>query len=248
MTPILVGGGNSLTFTVGIVSTYDAVFLSTTPSVGAAHSSFLVIRPPDTTDVVFEATKNPIDPIEIGIVKQGNKTGRGHKIELINNKDPDVVRQWSEVRQEPEPAVGAGKAEYYIGAFSWPTLTTCVDEGNCTTSYAPEGTTVSIAIGSTVPQAQLGTTSVSPLSPSNCATLDANIASAESAMNAAISANVPKINHYVGGAESVRSLRDEEETTAWSYLQGIAYLQDKQKSLNSKADQIDNFNWKDAGY
>jgi hypothetical protein len=250
VTPILVGGGTSLTFTVGIVSTYDAVFLSTTPSVGAAHSSFLVIRPPDTTDVVFEATKNPIDPIEIGIVKEGSKTGRGHKIELINNKDPDVVRQWSEVRQEPEPAVGAGKAEYYVGAFSWPTITTCSGTPTpiCVTNYAPEGTTVSIAVGSTIPQAQLGTTAVSPLSPPNCATLDANIAAAEATMNAKISANVPKINHYVNGAESVRGLRDEEETTAWSYLQGIAYLQDKQKSLNSKANQIDNFNWKDAGY
>lgn len=251
VSPILIGGGTSLTFSVGIVSTYDAVFLSTVTNVGAAHSSFLVIRPPDTTDVVFEATKNPIDPIEIGIVKGGDKSGRGHKIELINNKQPDVVRQWSEIKQEPEPAVGAGKAEYYIGAFSWPTITRCTGDYQnpiCTTGYAPEGTTVSIAIGSTIPQAQLGTTAVSPLNPGNCATLDANIAAAEAAMNAKISANVPKINYYIGGCEAVRKLRDEEETTAWSYLQGIAFMQDKQKNLNQSADQIDNFNWKDAGY
>ena len=256
VSPILIGGGTSLTFSVGIVSTYDAVFLSTVTNVGAAHSSFLVIRPPDTTDVVFEATKNPIDPIEIGIVKEGAKSGRGHKSELINNKQPDVVKRWHEVRQEPEPDVGAGKAEYYVGAFSWPTLETTTISGYAGSSpiyasfisYASEGTTVSISAGSSTPQSKIGTTSVSPLSPGNCATLDANIAAAESAMNAKISANVPKINYYINGCSALRRLRDEEETTAWSYLQGIAFIQDKQKKLNADADEIDNFNWKDAGY
>jgi len=256
VSPILIGGGTSLSFNIGIVSTYDAVFLSTTTFVGAAHSSFLVVRPPDTTDIVFEATKNPIDPIEIGIVKEGSKAGRGHKVDLINNKQPDVVRRWHEVRQEPEPDVGAGKAEYYIGAFSWPTLETTTVSGyagstpiySSFTSYAPEGTTVTISVGSSIPQSKIGTTSVSPLSPTNCATLDSNISSAESNMNAKISANVPKINYYINGCSALRRLRDEEETTAWSYLQGIAFIQDRQKKLNADADEIDNFNWKDAGY
>lgn len=248
-----IGGGSSLSFQVGVVSTFSAIFLSTTTSVGAAHSAFVVVRPPDTTDVVFESTKNPIDPIEIGIVKGGSKTGRGHEIKLINNKQPDVIARWRQVMQEPEPDVGAGKAEYYIGNTAWPTITRCTSTGGgggsiCTTTYAPEGTTVSVAIGSTIPQAQLGTTSVSPLNPGNCATLDANIASAEATMNAKISANVPKINYYIDGAEGLRELRDEQETQAWSMLQGIAFLQEQQKKLNNNANSIEQYNWKEFGY
>jgi len=40
-------------------------------------------------------------------------------------------------------------------------------------------------------------------------------------------------------------LRDEEETTAWSMLQGIAYIADSKTKLNNDANEIDDFNWRD---
>jgi len=252
-----IGGGTSLSFRVGIVSTFTSIFLSTITSVGAARSSFVVVRPPNVTDISFESTKNPIDPIEIGIVNAG-KIGGGHKLTLINNKEPNIIAQWREVVGDPEPAVGAGSAFYYVGNFSWPTITRCTQSGAggaggaggsvCTTVYAPEGTTVTISTGSTLPQSQLSYASTSPSITGNCSTIDANITAAENFMNAKISQNVPRINHYIDGAESLRKLRDEQETTAWSMLQGIAYLQDKKRSYEKNARSIEQYNWKEFGY
>ena len=119
------------------------------------NSSFLIVRGPDNKDLQFESTKNPIDPVEIGIVK-GKKTGKGHKVELINNGDPDVVAEWREVQQEPEPSVGAGFVEYWVGAQSWLTyrISQRGNVGGGSTAYTytlglaqyvPEGFTVQTA-------------------------------------------------------------------------------------------------------
>ena len=83
------------------------------------NSSFLVVRPGNTDDLVFESTKNPIDPIEIGIAQNVN-IGKGHKLDLINNGDPNITAQWREVRQEPESQkLVTTEAEYYVGTFNW---------------------------------------------------------------------------------------------------------------------------------
>ena len=73
------------------------------------NSSFLVVRPGNTDDLVFESTKNPIDPIEIGIAQNVN-IGKGHKLDLINNGDPNITAQWREVRQEPGSKVGNNRS------------------------------------------------------------------------------------------------------------------------------------------
>ena len=36
-----------------------------------------------------------------------------------NNGDPEGVRTWREVQQEPEPDVGSSFEEYWVGAESW---------------------------------------------------------------------------------------------------------------------------------
>ena len=109
-------------FYIGIVSDYYFAHLSQPPATAGINSSFLVVRPGNTDDLVFESTKNPIDPIEIGIAQNVN-IGKGHKLDLINNGDPNITAQWREVRQEPEPKVGNNRAEYYVGTFNWPTYT-----------------------------------------------------------------------------------------------------------------------------
>ena len=65
-------------------------------------------------DIEFESSKNPVDPVEIGIAR-GVNIGKGHKLELTNNGDPDIIAKWREILDQPEPLVGAGRVEYYVG-------------------------------------------------------------------------------------------------------------------------------------
>ena len=227
------------TFNVGIVSTYNALFLSTTTSIGAALSSFLVVRGPDNSDLVFDSTKNPIDPVEIGMLNE-YKVGRGHKLELINNKDPDVVAQWHEVQQDPEPAVGAGFAEYWVGDLSWPIFD---DDGS--ESYVYEGQTISFASTS----GNIGYKNVPPSGsiPGDCGDFDQAILDAETQLSTRLATDLPKIRHYINGASSLREIRNDDETQAWSMLQGIGYINEDRKNLKIRADQIDDFDWKGVG-
>lgn len=241
-------------FYIGIVSDYYFVELSKPPTTVGINSSFLVIRPGNTDDLVFESTKNPIDPVEIGIAANVN-IGKGHTLDLINNGDPNITAQWREVRQEDEPAVGAGRAEYYVGTFNWPTYSVTdsdgVNRGPANVLYATEGQRLSIGIGGTEAAATtLGYANVPPSGsiPSNCGSLDSAIAARESEMNDIISKNVPKINHYINGAVALRDLRNEDETRAWGYLQAIGYVNSRKKQQTKNAESIEDFNWKDIGY
>ena len=227
------------TFNVGIVSTYNALFLSTTTSIGAALSSFLVVRGPDNSDLVFDSTKNPIDPVEIGMLDE-YKVGRGHKLELINNKDPDIVAQWHEVQQDPEPLVGAGFAEYWVGDLNWPIFD---DDGS--ESYVYEGQTISFASTS----GNIGYKNVPPSGsiPGDCGDFDQAILDAETQLSTRLATDLPKIRHYINGASSLREIRNDDETQAWSMLQGIGYINEDRKNLKIRADQIDDFDWKGVG-
>ena len=227
------------TFNIGIVSTYNALFLSTTTSVGAAFSSFLVVRGPDNEDLEFDATKNPIDPVEIGMLNE-QRVGRGHKLELINNKDPDIVAQWHEVQQDPEPAVGAGFAEYWVGDLSWPIFD---DDGS--ESYVYEGQTISFA--STA--GNIGYKNVPPSGsiPGDCGNFDQAIVDAEAQLSSRLASDLPKIRHYINGASSLREIRNDDETQAWSMLQGIGYINEDRKNLKLRADQLDDFDWAGVG-
>ena len=226
---------------VGIVSTYPAVFLSTITQVGATNSSFLIVRPPDVGGIEFEETKNPIDPVEIGIA-EGNRVGKGNKVELVNNGDPKIVASWHEVRDEPEPAVGAGFVEYWVGDDQWPTLTTNNGgQQNQQVTYPAEGTTVNISFGSTV-SGSIGY-GVNPNNPSGCGGLDSAISSAESDRDAKIAVNKPKVEYYTGVTAALRDLRDELETQAWSFMQGVGHINEKKRKDTERAVQLENLDW-----
>ena len=231
-------------FYVGVVSTYYSLDLSAQASVTGLNSSFLVVRPGDTSDIDFESSKNPIDPVEIGIARGAN-IGRGHKLELTNNGDPDIVAQWSQIKEEPEPAVGAGRIEYWIGTTNWPVyLPFDADGGAVDPIYAAEGHQIVIAVGGTA-NSTMTYENVPPGGsiPGDCGSYDAAITAAEEEMNNLIAQNTPIINHYISGADTLRQLRNTDETEAWGYLQAIGFLNAKGKRQLAQAEKIEDYNW-----
>tara|TARA_B100001250_G_scaffold292451_1_gene254064 strand:- start:2241 stop:3875 length:1635 start_codon:yes stop_codon:yes gene_type:complete len=233
-------------FYVGVVSTYYFASLDKTPTQTGLSSSFLVVRPPDTGDITFESTKNPVDPVEIGIAK-GSNIGKGHKLILTNNKQPDIVAQWSEVKQEPEPAVGAGKVEYWVGTTNWPVYYPYDADGSAVDPiYASLGHQIIIAIGGTA-NTTMGYENTPPSGsiPGDCGTYDTAIATATDEMLDQIALSTPKINHYINGAASLREIRNEDETQAWGYMQGIGYMNEKRSDLEKRANSVEDFNWKE---
>ena len=234
-------------FYVGVVSSYYYADLSAAPNATGISSSFIIIRPGDLTDIEFESTKNPVDPVEIGIARGAN-IGKGHRLELINNGDPDITAQWREIIEDPEPAVGAGRVEYYIGTTQWPTISRRDSDGDVVTTHATLGQRVIVGVGATI-GAGIGYTGNPPGGniPSDCGTYDTAIIDAETELQNLVIASTPKINHYINGADSLRQIRDDDETKAWGYLQAIGFNNAKASRQLSQAETIEDFNWPDVG-
>ena len=234
-------------FYVGVVSSYYYADLSAAPNATGISSSFIIIRPGDLTDIEFESTKNPIDQVEIGIARGAN-IGKGHRLELINNGDPDITAQWREIIEDPEPAVGAGRVEYYIGTTQWPTISRRDSDGDVVTTHATLGQRVIVGVGATI-GAGIGYTGNPPGGniPSDCGTYDTAIIDAETELQNLVIASTPKINHYINGADSLRQIRDDDETKAWGYLQAIGFNNAKASRQLSQAESIEDFNWPDVG-
>ena len=234
-------------FYVGVVSSYYYADLSAAPNATGISSSFIIIRPGDLTDIEFESTKNPIDPVEIGIARGAN-IGKGHRLELINNGDPDITAQWREIIEDPEPAVGAGRVEYYIGTTQWPTISRRDSDGDVVTTHATLGQRVIVGVGATS-GAGIGYANVPPSGsiPGDCGTYDTAIIDAETELQNLVIASTPKINHYINGADSLRQIRDDDETKAWGYLQAIGFNNAKASRQLSQAETIEDFNWPDVG-
>ena len=232
-------------FYVGVVSSYYFAELSAQPSAPGIQSSFIVVRPGDLEDIEFESSKNPIDPVEIGIARGAN-IGKGHRLELTNNGDPDIIAKWREVLQRPEPAVGAGRVEYYEGTFNWPTISIFDEDGDATTTHASLGQRLVISgIGSLT--AAIGYTGNPPGGniPGDCGAYDTAIVDAENEMNNIIQENVPRINHYINGADALRSLRNDDETIAWGFLQAVGFNNAKASKQLKQAEAVEDFDWDD---
>ena len=232
-------------FYVGVVSAYYFAELSAQPSAPGINSSFIVVRPGNLEDIEFESSKNPVDPVEIGIARGAN-IGKGHKLELTNNGDPDIIAKWREILDQPEPLVGAGRVEYYVGTTQWPTISIRGADGDVTTTHASLGQRLVISgIGSIT--AAIGYTGNPPGGniPNDCGTYDQAIVDAEDEMNNIIQQNVPRINYYINGADSLRSLRNDDETTAWGYLQAIGYNNAKASKQIKQAEAVEDFDWDD---
>jgi len=233
-------------FGVGIVTFYPTIFISTTSPSGGTNSNFIVIRNDATIDETFDYTKSGSDPVEVALIKNASKLGYGHSLKIINNGDPDVVTYWREII-DPEPAVGAGFAPYYIGAASWPGINVPTVVGGTVVSYtfqyASEGTTVVIGLGLTDAQPVVTTTSTKPpgaASTPTCNTYNSNITAAEANMNAVIADKLPKINYYANASGVLRDVRDDKENTAWSLRRGIGFLTADINKLTTQIATLEN--------
>jgi hypothetical protein len=240
-------------FTVGISTVYPTIFISTTTSSYIDHGRLIVIRPDEDVTNNFNPNLNGTNPVEISLLKNSNKLGYGHTLQIINNGSPDITAQWRDVI-DPEPAVGAGFAPYYVGAASWPCqLIPVYSYGGIggtirsivgyTTVYRPEGYTVVIGLGLTTPQPVLNTTSVKPPgapSDSTCTnTYTANITAAETQLGITSASVLPKLNYYANASDTLRDVRDEKESRAFSLQRGIGFLTQEINTLKTQIDILE---------
>lgn len=229
-------------FNVGIYTSYPTIFISETSASGTADDNFFVIRQTGSTEN-FDPTTNGENPVEVGLVKDINKTGYGHIIQLINNGNPDVTRTYTE-DVDAEPSVGAGYASYYEGNELWPGINVPVLGGVGGTSvvgynftYASEGQTLTTlsGVGVTTPSTGIGYTGTSVLGPSGgtCSAADAAIATAESELVSIKNTNLPVINDYISKSATLRTIRDGKQSKAWAYRRGRGAINNELRQLQT---------------
>ncbi len=169
-----------------------------------------------------------------------------------NDGTPRKNASWNPETKEctirGEPAVGAGRVDYNIGTTQWPTLTVCTGGGEspviCTTSYASEGTVVTVGgtSGPTISYASVGPSGKNP-SGAACQALDAAIVSAESNLANTISQNRPQAEALVSRSEVMRDRRSEKELYAWSLLVSAARLREEIDKLKKQISEIESFDY-----
>jgi len=235
-------------FNVGIYTSYPTIFISTTTPYGTSDDNFFIIRSTGT-DENFDPITNGENPVEVGLVKNDTKAGYGHSIIIINNGSPDVIKTYVE-DVDPEPAVGAGFASYYIGNNSWPGILSPILSGGPTPtvteytfSYATEGQTLTVLTGSgvTTASAGIGYTGTSAINPSagTCSASTSAITSAETDLNNQKNTNLPIINDYINKSGILRTIRDNKQSTAWAYRRGRGSIVNDLKKLNSDISSLE---------
>jgi hypothetical protein len=196
--------------------------------------SFVIIRDQEGIDEDFDYLKSPVDPVTIGIL--GSQLGIGHKTEIVNNGPPPGPKQWNEVLEEDEPAVGAGTEVYYEGNFSWPVAT----EGGVS-SYATLGQTlVSTSSTLTEEQSVATNTPVSPGPQLDCPGRDTAITTANTNLANAVSANLSEAQTLNDLSQALRAYRDDEEIEAWGILQSAAFEKQEGSKATSNTETFEN--------
>jgi len=224
-------------FNVGIYTSYPTIFISETSASGTSDDNFFVLRQTGSAES-FDPTTNGENPVEVGLIKDDNKTGYGHLISLINNGNPDVTKTYTE-DVDPEPSVGAGFASYYIGNELWPGVNTPILSGGSvigyTFSYATEGQTLTtlVGVGSTTPSAGIAYTSTSALAPSGgtCSSANSDITTTESQLETTKTANLVILNDYISKSATLRTIRDSKQSKAWGYRRGRGAINNELKQL-----------------
>lgn len=248
-----VQGLNEGTFTVGISTQLPAIFISTS-SLGIDTNVYLSAFRIGDIDVEFDYRQNPSEPLSIGIINQSS-LGFGHSVFLDVSGNQSNVQNWSPSSSyidssnnivNPEPLVGAGKAEYYIGTYQWPTLTICTGDEipDCTTNFASEG---QVAITSSTNSSSIGYAYTSSVgintNGSTCLQLTQNINDAISNMNSILTQNSSKIQPLINATKTLRSNRDTKELQAWSILQALGSITEEIKRLESDIDALRNLDF-----
>lgn len=217
------------TFNVGVVSTYPSFLLSTSAGSNNENGLFTVIRQ-DELDDDFDYTKSPLSPITIGIVNSPSYYGVGHSCLIVNNGSPSGPVQWKNNGTDPEPSIGADKAEYYAGTTQWPVIYNCPEGGGCANVYVPEGYTF---ISTTTNAPTYASTAENGINPNGtvCNNLTTAIATAEAELQQVINSNLEKAKILASESYVLRKIRDKKELIAWSTLQSISYTKSKISEL-----------------
>ena len=250
-------GLNEGVFTVGIATQVPAIFISTS-SLGINTNAYLNVLRLGDVDFEFDYTQNPSEPLSIGII-DSSTVGIGHSLIYDFSGNPSGTQSWRPSTSyvdpstnqvvNPEPSVGSGRAEYYVGTLQWPVITTSEVVGFTTVFYdvyAPEGTTVTI--GSTVfTSVGFGYTNrdsngIDP-NGATCQQLTQNINNAIDNMNSVISLNSSRIEPLINATKSLRSNRDRKELYAWSILQAIGSITEDVKRLEQDVESMRNLDF-----
>lgn len=239
-------------FTVGIITNYPGIFISTSVGVTKSNVEFTALRISRDVDAGFDYLSNPNSPLTIGIINSSN-IGAGGSAFLDNSGEPNRISTWDPGKSyrnpitneivNPEPEVGGGKVSYNKGTLEWPVITrNSSDEVPITTTtYAQEGDMVRVSTGSSVGIGYVGIPSGG--FPPNCGALDAAISSAEAANQAAINNNEDKARDNVNITKALRKERERRQMYAWSLLQGASKLREEiqeGEELIGQLDRIDN--------
>jgi hypothetical protein len=160
---------------------------------------------------------------------------------------PDTV--WNPKTREcirnVEPEVGAGREDYYIGTTQWPTITSSNggDPPVFTTSYASEGTRVTIASTATGVINYASGPPPSGVFPGNCSTFDAAIDTALDTYTDTRERVVPDIQSKASMGQTLRKQREKLQRYAWSILQSASKLDEEITELESVISDITNFDF-----
>jgi|694.fasta_scaffold86429_6 hypothetical protein len=252
------------TFDIGVGSSLPIINLTASSAGVSTSNQFTVIRFGSTDiDKDFDWQSSPFNPITIGIINS-NTLAAGNSSFYNYSGAPNNKTTWDEASSyydpiaktqiNPEPSIGAGRAEYYTGSLTWPVKvtpivnpTTKVITGYTRTpAYLGNTVTVTVGLGAST-SVSIGYSSRGPsgLDPARaaCSTLNSNITAAIDNMNDVKNRYMATIQKLVSASHTLRGVRNQKELFAWSSLQGAASLRQDIAKLEADLAAIDKFDF-----
>jgi hypothetical protein len=231
------------TFSVGVLTTCNAYFLSTVSLATTSFESFSVYRFDEDIDADFDDEKDPNNPVKIGILNSST-LGVGSKLELNSSggtetgpKSYDQYEYDKKGKKKEEPDIGAGSVTWNTGTTQYPIIGGFYGIGG---SYATEGAEIKIDtsnIGAPTPQY----TSTPPPGTPGSGSFDSAISSANSALSSVESGDSSSVAQSgVTAAAGLRKERDEKEIYAWSLLQSASTARKRISQIQTTLSSLKN--------
>ena len=239
---VAINGLEEGTFSIGVLTTCQAYFLSTVSLGSTDFESFSAYRFDEDIDADFDDEKDPTNPVEIGVINSGN-LGVGSKVEYSTGGTLQGPRKYDkyeydrEGKKKPEPDIGAGSVTWNTGTTQYPIIGGFFGIGG---SYASLGAT--IKIDSSSPTAVSPAYSSSPPSGTpGSGSYDSAISSAESSLASAESGNSSSVaTSAVTASAGLRKERDEKQMYAWSLLQSASTARQRINEIETTLKSLKN--------
>ncbi len=238
-----VNGLQEGTFSIGIITTCNAYYLSTVSLATTSFETFSVYRFDEDIDADFDDEKDPNNPVKIGILNSSS-LGVGSKLELNSSggtetgpKSYDQYEYDKKGKKKEEPDIGAGSVTWNTGTTQYPLVGGFFGVGG---SYATEGTEIKIdssSPGYVTPQY----TSTPPPGTPGSGSFDSAISSANSALSSVESGDSSSVAQSgVTAAAGLRKERDEKEIYAWSLLQSASTARKRISEIQTTLSSLKN--------